>query len=250
MTNLSIITATFNVANTIKNCLESVRNQSVDVEHILVDGGSTDKTLEIVAAYKEHLSHVVSEPDNGIYDAMNKGLNLVSGDVVGILNADDYYVSNKTLEHVTNVFANPTVDSCYGDLIYFDQRNPDRIIRYWRSGSYSPNKFYWGWMPPHPTFFVRRSVYEKYGTFNLSLGTAADYEIMLRFILKHQINTKYLPEVLVRMSAGGVSNASLANRYKANRMDRKAWSINGLKPYPWTLLTKPLRKIGQWLTKK
>jgi len=159
MTKLSIVTATFNAADTLINCLESVGNQNVDVEHILIDGGSTDKTLTIIESYKKQLSKIVSESDDGIYDAMNKGLNIASSDVVGILNADDCYPSGDTLKKVIKVFENPVIDACYGDLVYFDKKSPDKIIRYWRSGDFEPNKFYWGWMPPHPTFFLRRSVY-------------------------------------------------------------------------------------------
>jgi glycosyltransferase len=197
---------------------------------------------------------------------MNKGIRLSTGDVIGILNADDFYADERVLEKVADVFANQSVDACYGDLVYVKEqgsRIKDRgsrcssqishlgaqdyhVVRYWKSQSFHPDKFYWGWMPPHPTFFVRRSVYEKYGLFNLNHGSAADYEIMLRFLLKHRIKVAYIPEVLVKMRVGGVSNASLENRLKANQMDRKAWEVNGLKPYPWTLWMKPLRKIPQW----
>jgi glycosyltransferase len=127
-----------------------------------------------------------------------------------------------------------------------DRKDPSRIIRYWKSGDYNPRKFYWGWMPPHPTFFVRRWVYDKYGYFNLELGSAADYELMLRFLLKYGITTKYIPEVLIKMRVGGISNATVKNRIAANRMDRKAWEVNDLNPYPWTVLLKPLRKLPQW----
>jgi glycosyltransferase involved in cell wall biosynthesis len=199
-----------------------------------------------VRAYP-HISHIVSESDQGIYDAMNKGIRLAQGDIVGILNADDFYASSDILAKVAAIFADPAIDACYGDLVYMDSTDTGKVVRYWRSGAFSPRKFYWGWMPPHPTFFVRRWVYERFGLFNLDLGSAADYELMLRFLVKHQINVAYIPEVLVKMRTGGVSNVSLQNRLKANRMDRKAWTINALKPYPWTLWLKPLRKIGQWV---
>jgi glycosyltransferase len=248
--SLSIITATYNASNTLPDCLECIAKQSVDVEHILIDGASTDATMKIIDAHREQLAHVVSEPDEGIYDAMNKGLKLVSGDVIGILNADDFYPSDDTLVKVLGVFDDPEIEACYGDLVYVDGQNTDRDVRFWRSGHFDLNKFYWGWMPPHPTFFVRRSVYERYGDFNLELGSAADYEIMLRFLLKQQIKVAYIPEVLVHMRTGGVSNMSLRNRLKANQMDRKAWEVNELKPYPWTLIAKPLRKLKQWVVKK
>ena len=226
--------------------LDSVRNQGVDVEHILVDVGSTDATLDIADSNKANLAKIVSEPDQGIYDAMNKGIRMATGEVIGILNADDYYPSNTVLSRVQEVFSNKDVDACYGDLVYVDSQQTNKVKRYWRAGKFDRKKFYQGWMPPHPTFFVRALVYEKYGLFNLDLGSAADYEIMLRFLLKHEINVAYLPMVMVHMRTGGVSNASVSNRLAANRMDRKAWKVNDLQPYPWTLYAKPLRKIGQW----
>ena len=246
MPKLSIITATYNAADTLDACMESVRVQSVDVEHILIDAGSTDATLDIAESYKSDLTKLVSEVDNGIYDAMNKGIKMASGEVIGILNADDFYPSNDVLSRVEEVFADKNIDACYGDLIYVDSQDVNKVKRYWHAGVFERKKFYSGWMPPHPTFFVRASVYEKFGFFNLDLGSAADYEIMLRFLLKHLVNVAYLPMVMVHMRTGGVSNASVSNRLAANRMDRKAWEVNDLKPYPWTLYAKPLRKVGQW----
>ena len=178
---------------------------------------------------------------------MNKGIAMATGDIVGILNADDYYPSNDVLEKVTEQFKDPTIGACYGDLLYVDAENTEKVVRTWKSGDFEPEKFYWGWMPPHPTFFVRRELYEKFGGFNLGLGSAADYELMLRFLLKNHVKAAYIPEVLVRMRVGGVSNASFANRIKANRMDRKAWGVNDMRPYPWTLIAKPVRKLVQWL---
>jgi glycosyltransferase involved in cell wall biosynthesis len=246
LSKTTIITATYNTADTLAACLDSVKNQCVDVEHILVDGGSTDATLDIAESHKESIAKIVSEPDRGIYDAMNKGLEMASGDIIGILNADDYYSSGDVLSGVMQAFKNPNVQACYGDLVYVDTADSDKVIRYWVAGKYDPKKFYHGWMPPHPTFFVRTSVYEKYGLFNLNLGSAADYEIMLRFLLKHKVCIEYLPMVMVYMRTGGASNATIFNRMAANRMDREAWIVNDLKPYPWTLHAKPLRKLGQW----
>ena len=248
MTFVSIITSTLNAESTLVDCLESVKQQTEMVEHILVDGGSTDSTLAIAEKYGTHLSRIISGPDRGMYDAMNKGIQLAEGDVIGILNGDDFYPSVDTLKKVAAVFDDKQVQACYGDLLYVDEVDTDRIVRHWRSGEFTtPRQFYWGWMPPHPTFFVRRSVYERYGLFNPELGSAADYELMLRFLVRYTINTVYIPKILVRMRTGGVSNASWQNRIRANRMDRKAWQINRLRPYPWTLWLKPLRKVGQWV---
>ena len=250
MLSLSIITVTYNASETLPDCLKSIAKQGINVEHIIIDGASTDATMEIIDAHKEQLAHIVSEPDEGIYDAMNKGLKLARGDVIGILNADDFYPSDDTLEKVLAVFDDPDIEVCYGDLVYVNDQNTDKVVRFWRSDNFDLNRFYWGWMPPHPTFFVRRSVYERYGFFNQELGSAADYEVMLRFLLRYQVKVAYIPEVLVHMRTGGVSNVSLRNRLKANQMDRMAWKVNGLRPYPWTLWAKPLRKLKQWMVKK
>jgi glycosyltransferase len=203
----------------------------------------------MIERYRAVISCLMTGPDLGIYDAMNKGILAATGDVVGILNADDFYAHGEVLAKVVDVFADKTIDSCYGDLVYVAASDTSRVFRSWRAGPYDVNQFYMGWMPPHPTFFVRRRVYEKYGLFNLDLGSAADYELMLRFLLKHRIKVAYLPEVLVHMRVGGVSNSSVKNRLRANANDRRAWEVNGLKPYPWTLWMKPIRKIPQYFLK-
>lgn len=249
MLKFSIVTPVRNGADTLADCIESVHGQMLpphQIEHIIVDGGSTDDTLDIVARANGRIAKVVSEPDRGIYDAMNKGIALATGDVVGILNADDFYAHRQVLGKVAQKFADVSIEACYGDLNYVAAGDTDRVIRFWRSGRLHGQSFLWGWMPPHPTFFVRRSIYEQFGNFNMELGSAADYELMLRFLVKHKIRVAYIPEVMVHMRAGGKSNASLKNRILANRMDRKAWRVNGLQPYPWTLWLKPLRKVRQF----
>jgi len=243
---ISIISPVFNEARTIRDCLESVKKQSYGSEHIIMDGGSTDGTLEIIRAYQNSIDIIISEPDRGPYDAINKGIAVATGHIIGTLNGNDFFANSNVLEKVSKVFADGRVDSCYGDLNYVDAQNTERIVRAWRSGGYDRKTFYLGWMPPHPTFFVRKTVYEKYGKYNIEFGSAADYELMLRFLLKFKISTAYIPEVLVNMRVGGMSNASIKNRLKANIMDRKAWRANGLRPYPWTLFLKPARKLMQF----
>jgi len=245
--SISIITPCFNAQETIACCRQSVLSQSLEVQHVVIDGASRDRTLGRLNEIEPAPQRVISEPDDGIYHAMNKGILHSDGEVVGILNADDLYADREVLADVARIFADPAVDSCYGDLVYVDAARTDRVRRFWKSGEYHCSRFYWGWMPPHPTFFVRRSVYQRFGLFDLSLGSAADYELMLRFLVKHRISSRYLPRVLVRMRVGGESNASLKNRLRANRMDRLAWKSNDLQPYPWTTLVKPLRKVGQFL---
>lgn len=246
MKKLSIITVTYNSGETLCDCLHSLRAQTMPFQHICVDGGSTDGTVDLLRKNGFSDSKLISEPDKGIYDAMNRGIKMVDGEIVGILNSDDFYGYSEVLADVAAVFEDPMVEACYGDLVYVDRETPDRIVRYWKSGDYALRKFYWGWMVPHPTFFVRKSVYERYGGFKLDLGSAADYEIMLRFLVKHKATVRYINKILVKMRTGGVSNSSVQNRIEANRMDRLAWQVNGLRPYPWTLYLKPLRKIAQW----
>lgn len=251
MKSVSIITTVYNGSSTIADCIRSVDSQSAsDVEHVIVDGCSEDNTLEIVGKYSSLSRRCISERDSGIYDGMNKGIKLATGEIIGILNADDFYANSDVIQNVQDVFQQYDIDACYGDLCYVHPSEVGKIIRYWRSGEYDPHKFYWGWMPPHPTFFVKKRIYDKYGCFNLDFGSAADYELMLRFLVRHGVRAKYIPKVLVKMRAGGASNASFKSRIEANKMDREAWRENQLQPYPWTTTLKPLRKIGQWFFKK
>ena len=246
MPSISIVTVVLNGMATIRGCVESVIAQSVAAEHIVVDGGSTDGTIEFINGCRSSVARMIPGPDLGIYDAMNKGILAGTGEVVGILNADDFYAHGEVLAKVAEVFADKAIDSCYGDLVYVDAGDTGRVVRSWRAGPYDVSRFYWGWMPPHPTFFVRRAAYERYGLFNLSLGSSADYELILRFLLNHRITCRYIPETLVIMRVGGMSNVSLANRLRANRMDRHAWRVNGLMPYPWTTVLKPISKLPQY----
>jgi glycosyltransferase involved in cell wall biosynthesis len=247
---ISIITATFNSESTIQQTIDSVLSQQgVDVEHIIVDGGSIDGTMAAVGRYP-HIRKKISEPDRGMYDAMNKGIAMAEGDVIGILNSDDVYHDPYVLSSVSKTFRDDEVDVAYGDLEYVSGRNADKVLRYWRAGSYRKGLFKLGWMPPHPSFFVRREAYLRHGRFNLELGTAADYELMLRFMHLHGLKPAYIDRVLVRMRSGGASNESFSARWKANRNDLKAWGVNGIKPYWFTIYLKPMRKIGQFMMRR
>jgi glycosyltransferase len=177
---------------------------------------------------------------------MNKGVKLATGDVIGILNSDDFYTDPSVLEKVAAAFKDPAVEAVYGDLQYVKQDNVQVVTRTWRSGKYQKRFLYYGWMPPHPTFFVRRHIYDKCGLFNTTLRSAADYELMLRVLLRYDTHAQYIPEVLVKMRAGGMSNASLKNRLRANKEDVMAWKLNDLKPYFFTTWLKPIRKILQF----
>ncbi|MBC6994157.1 glycosyltransferase family 2 protein [Neolewinella lacunae] len=244
---ISIITATYNSAATLADTLDSLLAQQwPGLEVILQDGGSTDATLEIAARYP--FVRIESVRDGGLYDAMNRGIARATGEVIGILNSDDFYPSPQVLHWVAEVFARrPEVDALYGDLVYVAAERTERVVRRWIARQYDHAAWRWGWMPPHPTFFVRRHVYERYGSFQTDLRLAADYEFMLRCCYRHGIKVVYLPRVLVHMRVGGVSNKSLANRLAANREDRRAWELNGLQPPAALALLKPLRKVKQWL---
>lgn len=214
---ISIVTATFNSARTIADTLDSIAEQAFDnVEHIVIDGQSRDGTLPILYSRKDRISRIVSEPDRGIYDAMNKGIALATGDVVGLLNSDDVFADRNSLLAVASAMQDADIDCCYGDLVYVDSSDLGRIIRYWKSRPFAPGLFRKGWVPPHPTFYVRRHVYERYGGFDLTYRLAADFELMLRFLEKHRVRSVHIPRVLVKMRLGGATNRSLSNIWRQN----------------------------------
>jgi len=244
---VSIITATYNSGSTIRDTMQCITKQDYPhIEHIVIDGRSADNTLSVVKEYS-HVAKIISEPDKGIYDAMNKGISIASGEIVGILNSDDIYTHSHVISKVAKIFEDSSVKALYADLQYVAANDLNKVLRSWKSGPFKRKNFYYGWMPPHPAFFVRKELYQKYGVFNTCLKSAADYELMLRFLVKHHVTPVYLPEVIVKMRNGGISNANLKNRWRANREDNMAWKMNGLKPYFFTVYLKPLRKISQFL---
>jgi glycosyltransferase involved in cell wall biosynthesis len=227
---ISIVTVSYNSASVLEECLKSVSAQSHDeTEHIVIDGASTDGTSKVLNAWRGALAAVVSEPDGGIYEAMNKGVRYAQGEVVGFLNSDDIYEGPDVLKCVARLFSkDPKLEACYADLLYTDQADISRVVRYWQSGEFSLGQFSKSWCPPHPTFFVRRSVYERFGTFNLTYRIAADVELMMRFLEVHRIRVCYVPEVWVRMRMGGTTNRSIRNIWAQNREIQLALRSHGL----------------------
>lgn len=245
-TKISLITVTYNAADTLERCIRSVIAQDYPgLEYIIIDGQSTDNTPAIINKYKNHINITVAEPDGGIYEAMNKGITLAGGDIIGMLNADDFFAGPHVLKSIAGAFAASGADVLYGDIDYVDKQ--DKVIRKWRSGAYRQGCFNWGWMPPHPSFYARRKLFNKYGAYNCAYGSATDYELMLRFIHANKATVYYLNKILVKMLVGGVSNKSLINRINAWRNDFKAMKTNGILFPHISVILKPFRKITQFI---
>ena len=226
-------------------CIESVLAQNYpNIEYIVIDGGSTDGTLQITDQYRPYINIFLSETDKGLYDAMNKGIKLATGDVVGILNADDFFADNDVLSNVAKAFTQNSTDIVYGNLEYIDLKG--KIIRKWQSGNYVNGLFNWGWMPPHPTFYCKRWLFEHFGAYDLLYGTAADYELMSRFMHLNKVKAYYLNKTMIKMNTGGASNKAFENRYKAWAFDYKAMRKNGVLFPLFAIALKPLRKIKQY----
>jgi glycosyltransferase len=246
---ISVVTTCRNAAPTLQAALESVRvQQGVEVEHIVVDGKSTDGTLDVVAAHGPHVAKLISEPDSGIYDGLNKGVRAATGDVIGFVHADDALAHPGVLHRIAKLFDDPSIDAVYGDLVYVDRDRPEKVLRYWKAGSYSRLRLLKGWMPPHPTLYMRRQVYERFGLFDTRFRIAADYEQMLRVLWHGRIRAAYVPEVLVRMRAGGASNGSLPNMLRKLAEDFQALRQNGISPAQ-ALLLKNVTKLPQFVAR-
>ncbi len=244
---VSIITVTFNSEKYLADCINSVARQNYkDIEHIIIDGKSTDGTLKIIRKNSKYISYWISETDRGMYDAINKGLKMATGDIVGILNSDDMFASADAVRSIVDCFESSNTDSVYGDLVYVDATDTQKVIRYWKGISYKRSRFRYGWMPAHPTFYIRRELIDQYGLYENHYFTAADYEFMARYLFLHKVSSQYIDAMLVKMRSGGISNVTLKSRFRANRRDFLAMKKNKI-PFSFAVsILKPLIKIPQF----
>ncbi len=244
---ISIITVTYNAAGYLQDCINSVEAQHYPfLEHIIIDGGSTDGTIDIIKKNSNHIAKWISEPDGGMYDAINKGIRLATGDVVGILNSDDMFASSDVVQSIVDCFSDYELDAVYGDLVYVNKTNTGKVIRLWKGFSYNRFRFTYGWMPAHPTFYLRRQLIEDNGGYETHYFTASDYEFMARYLYRYRISARYLPKMIVKMRIGGQSNITLKSRLRANRRDFLAMQKNQI-PFPFVVsLLKPLIKLHQY----
>ena len=244
---VSIITVTYNSEKYIADCIASVRKQTYsNIEHIIVDGKSTDNTLKIIQKNSNSITRWISETDRGMYDAINKGIKMASGDIIGVLNSDDMLASADVIMDIVACFDEKKIDSVYGDLVYVDPANPQKVMRYWKGLPYKRSRFTYGWMPAHPTFYIRRELIDRFGGYENHYYTAADYEFMARYLYRHKISSCYLSKMIVKMRNGGVSNSSIYRRLRANRRDYLAMKINKIPLAFLVSILKPLIKIPQY----
>jgi glycosyltransferase involved in cell wall biosynthesis len=246
MTKISIITVVYNNSQTINYAIESILAQDCpNIEHIIIDGASTDGTVEIIKSYGDKIAKFISEPDQGIYDAMNKGLKLATGDIIGILNSDDFYASNTIISDIVREFETKTVDLVFGDLVFVKPEDLTKVVRTYATPNFNPDKFAWGWMPPHPTCFLNRSVYERYGHFKTDYRIAADYEILIRFMAKYKITYSHIPKVLVKMRTGGLSTRNFNSNWILNQEIVRGCAENGIQTNMLKVCSKYFTKIFQ-----
>ncbi|MBN3144819.1 glycosyltransferase family 2 protein [Pectobacterium brasiliense] len=246
---VSIITATYNSAKTISDTLKSLNAQTYpDIEYIIIDGGSKDNTLSLIKSSCSRVSVIISEPDKGIYDALNKGILSATGDIVGFLHSDDFFAYPDAVKDIVDAMRESNADAVYGDLNYISSTDNDVIVRKWVSGGFDINKMKLGWMPPHPTFYMKRACYQRFGSFDLSYRISADYDSLLRYLWIYKVTVKYIPKVIINMRVGGMSNRSLSNMIMKTKEDVKAMKSNKL---PWlsAVAGKNLSKIPQFFKK-
>jgi glycosyltransferase len=249
---VSVITISLNSAKTITDCISSVDTQTYrNIEQIIIDGGSTDGTVEIVQNSKGSISSFLSEPDKGIYDALNKGLELATGEIIGILHSDDYFASDDTISRIVEKFSeegNKKTDGVYGDLVYVHTDHNEKICRYWKSSRFKYEELKKGWMPPHNTLFLRKEVYKKHGNFDTSYKIASDIDLMLKVFSDKTLHFEYLPEVITKMRVGGISN-NPANFLLKNKEYLEVIKRNNVGGYS-TLFRKLLSKVSQYLVRR
>jgi len=243
---ISIITVTKNSEGTIRDTLDSINQQSYpDIEHIVVDSKSTDSTLELIDKHGTRVTKLLSENDKSIYDGLNKGINMSSGDIIGFLHSDDTFAHNNVIKNIAYEFQTNNIDAVYGNLDYVSKKNTNKIIRRWVSGEYSRFNLRNGWMPPHPTFYMKRKYYLSLGSFNLKFNISADYESILRYLWKNKLDATYIPDTLVKMKVGGESNRSLTNILKKMIEDRDALKMNKI-PVTRAIIGKNFSKLKQF----
>jgi len=244
---ISIITVCYNAQDTIESTIKSVLLQDYNnIEYIIIDGSSTDNTMSIISKYQNDIDIIITEKDNGIYDAINKGISFSTGEIIGLLNADDELFDNDVINKVANIFINsPNIDSIIGDIVFIG--NSQQTIRKYSSRNWSVNLFSWGFMPPHPSFYCKRSIYKKFGGYDINYKIASDFELLLRFLKIQKINYQYLPSILVKMKTGGVSTRGLKSLYVINKEIREACFSNGIKTNYLKLYSKYFIKIFEFL---
>lgn len=244
---ISIITVVFNGEATIARAMESVLSQkNVEIEYIVIDGQSNDKTLEVIALYEKQVTHLISEKDEGIYDAMNKGIKLATGDVIGFLNADDFYTNSLVLAEVMTEFVDPMVEAVYGDLEYFRASRPTKVVRTYRSNQFHPAQLKRGLMPAHPTLFLRKNVYERFGLFDSSYKIAGDFEFIVRIFKDESLGFRYIPQKMVRMQMGGISTMGLSSTILLLNENIRACCNNGISTNYLFLLSRYPRKLLEY----
>ena len=248
---VSIITVSYNSVSTISDTINSVLSQTYsDIEYIIIDGHSTDGTIELINSFGDRISKFISEPDKGMYDAINKGIKISSGDIIGILHSDDFFYDNLVIEKIAKEFEDTNIDAVYGDVLFVSPVDTSKIVRYYSSRLFNSEKFKFGYMPAHPSFYVKRELYDKLGYYKTDYKIAADFELLIRFIHINKINHKYIEMPFVKMRTGGVSNNSIFSRITLNKEISRACNENGIKTNFFKIYSKYITKIFEFSGKK